>query len=309
MTKTPFIPLPSPPKIVEQSDKRAVFEIEPLYPGYGVTLGNALRRALLSSLEGAAVTTVRFEQVPHEFTTIAGVRETVLDIVLNIKQLRFTLYGDEPQMATVQKKGAGVITGADIKVPSQIKVVSPEVRIAELTDQKASLIMELRIEKGVGYVPAAARDLLGEKLPVGTVAVDALFSPVHTVNFDVESMRFRDRTDYNRLKLTIETDGSLGPEEAFQKAVSLLVQQFAALGGIIDEPATKPPSRVHEPEKKPQGGIKQKKTALQTIQPKRLEGNVLKQSIAVLGLSGRVGSALKAAGIQTVAGLVRRRPS
>ncbi|OHA47820.1 MAG: DNA-directed RNA polymerase subunit alpha [Candidatus Terrybacteria bacterium RIFCSPHIGHO2_01_FULL_48_17] len=308
MARNPYIPLPSSPKITERKGNFSVFEIEPLYPGYGVTLGNALRRVLLSSLEGAAVTTVRFEQVPHEFSTIPGVQETVLDILLNLKQLRFILHGDEPQVVKIDKKGEGSVTGADIKAPSQVTVVSPAIHVAKLTDRKAALVMELTVEKGVGYVPVAVRDQLGEKLPVGTMAIDAIFSPVRMVNFEVENMRFRERTDYNRLKLTIETDGSVDPEEAFQRGVALLVQQFSSLTGIPTaglKQSTVSASTI----KKTEAVTKAAKASVSQPVSKALDGDILKQPIAMLGLPGRVGSALKSAGIQTVAGLVRRRAS
>jgi len=251
----------------------AVFEIVGLYPGYGVTLGNALRRVLLSSLPGAAVTRVAFQNVPHEFTTIPGVKETVLDIMLNLKKLRLKLFSDEPQALTIEKKGEGSVTSDDIQAPAQVQIASKGLHIATLTEKKAELTMEITVERGTGYSPADMRSK--EKMSVGTIALDAMFSPVRVTTFTVENMRVGDRTDYNRLQISIQTDGTVAPDEALAQAAKILVQQFSFL---IPE------------------GFKE-----------RDDAGVLREPLAVLGLSARIISALEAAGIKTVARLVRKR--
>ena len=221
------IPLPEQPRVIESENNRATIEIAGLYPGYGVTLGNALRRVLLSSLPGAAVTVVAFRNVPHEFTTIPGVKETVLDITLNVKQLRLKLFSDEAQMIELNAKGEGKAIAKDLKVPAQVAIISEDLEIATLTEKKAELTMELTVERGIGYVPAEERKK--EKMPIGSIAIDAIFTPVREVNFSVENMRVGGRTDYNRLRFDIETDGTITPEESLNWAVDILVGQFSGL--------------------------------------------------------------------------------
>lgn len=269
------IPLPENLKTVSREGSRAVFEITKLYPGYGVTLGNALRRVLLSSLPGAAVTRVSFQSVPHEFTTIPGVKETVLDIMLNLKKLRLKLFSDEPHVLTITKKGEGFVTSDDIQISAQAQIASKGLHIATLTDKKAELTMEITVERGVGYIPADMQ--AKEKMPVGTIALDSTFTPVRSAAFTVENMRVGDRTDYNRLQMALETDGTLAPDEALAQAAKILVQQFSSL---IPE------------------GMREQDDA-----------GVLREPLAVLGLSARIISALEAAGIKKVAGLVRKRES
>lgn len=223
------IPISDAPQVLEREGNRASIEIAGLYPGYGVTLGNALRRVLLSSLPGAAVTTVTFEGVPHEFTTIPGIKETALDLILNMKQLRVKLFSDEPQRVTLVAKGEGTVTAADLEVPAQVSLISTDLILATLTSKKAELRLELMIERGIGYQPAEEqKKQKKEKMPIGSIAVDAIFTPVQEVNFTVENMRVGDRTDYNRLVLDIETDGTIEPEEALARAATILVNQFDA---------------------------------------------------------------------------------
>jgi len=223
------ISLPSPAKVTEQETNRATFKIEGLYPGYGLTLGNALRRVLLSSLPGSAVTLVKIKGVDHEFSTIPYVIEDVVEIILNLKQLRFKMYSEEPQILHLKASGEKDVTAEDIKCPSQVELVSPEVHIATLTDKKAGLEMEIQIERGLGYVPVEQRKK--EKLEIGAVAVDAIFTPIRKVNYEVENMRVGDRTDYNRLILDIETDGTITPLEAFERTAQILVEQFKVFAG------------------------------------------------------------------------------
>ncbi len=219
--------LPNPPKVIKKGENRAIFEIENCYPGYGMTLGNALRRVLLSSLPGAAIVGVKIKGVNHEFSTIPHVLEDVIQIILNLKQIRFKLYTDEPVKLTLKAKGEKEVKASDIKLTSDVEIVNKDAHIATLTDKKAELEMEIEVEKGLGYVPVEQRKK--EKLSVGYIAVDAIFSPIKKVNYEIENMRVGDRTDFNRLKVDIETDGSITPEEAFQKAVNILVDCFKVL--------------------------------------------------------------------------------
>jgi DNA-directed RNA polymerase subunit alpha len=222
-----MIPLPKAPKIIKKEKNKATFEIEALYPGYGVTIGNALRRVLLSSLEGAAVTQMKIKGVPHEFTTIPGVLEDVVTIMLNLKQLRFKMIGEEPQRATLKIKGEKEVKGADFELPAQLELVNPDCHIATLTSKNAKLEMEILVEKGVGYLPRERKRK--EKLEIGVIPVDAIFTPVKRVAMKTENMRVGERTDFDRLFLEIETDGTITPEEAFLKACEILINQFSFL--------------------------------------------------------------------------------
>jgi len=222
-----MIPLPKAPKIIKKEKNKATFEIEALYPGYGVTIGNALRRVLLSSLEGAAVTQMKIKGVPHEFTTIPGVLEDVITIMLNLKQLRFKMIGEEPQRATLKIKGEKEVKGADFELPAQLELVNPDCHIATLTSKNTKLEMEILVEKGVGYLPRERKRK--EKLEIGVIPVDAIFTPVKRVAMRTENMRVGERTDFDRLFLEIETDGTITPQEAFLKASEILINQFSFL--------------------------------------------------------------------------------
>jgi len=222
-------------KKVSEDEKKGVFDIEGLFPGYGLTLGNSLRRVLLSSLPGSAVTQFKVKGVLHEFSTIPGVLEDVVEIGLNLKKLRFKFLADEAQVLTIKVKGEGVITGNDIESNPQAIVVNPEVHLFTITDKKADVEIEITVDKGLGYVPVERRKL--GKLEVGVIALDAIFTPVMNVSLSVDNMRVGDRTDYNRLTLTIDTDGSITPSEALHKAGNILVDHFKKIGlGGAEEP-------------------------------------------------------------------------
>jgi len=220
-----MIPLPIKPKLIKQEKNKAIFEIEALYPGYGVTMGNSLRRVLLSSLAGAAVTQMKIKNVPHEFSTIPGVLEDVIQIMLNLKQLRFKVYTTEPQKATLKVKGEKKVKGSDFEIPSQLELVNKDCPIANLTSKKAELEIEIQIETGIGYSPREARKK--EKLEIGTIPLDAIFTPVRRVAFRVENMRVGERTDFDRLFLELETDGTILPEDAFYQASEILLKHFS----------------------------------------------------------------------------------
>ena len=222
-----MIPLPKEPKIEKIEKNRAKIIIEALYPGYGTTIGNSLRRVLLSSIEGAAVTQMKIKGVAHEFTTIPGVLEDVITIMLNLKKLRFKMIGNEPQKATLNAKGEKEIKGKDFELPAQLELVNKDAHVATLTTKNAKLEMEIVVEKGVGYLPREEREK--EASEVGTIFVDAIFSPVKKVGMRVENMRVGKRTDFERLILEVETDGTISPEEAFKRACEILIEQLSFL--------------------------------------------------------------------------------
>lgn len=220
-----MISLPSQPKIIEKKDNSAIFEIEGLYPGYGVTIGNSLRRVLLSSLPGSAITQVKIKGAQHEFSTLPGVREDVITILLNLKQLRFKLYTEEPQKARLSIKGVKTVKGSDFQLPSQAELMNKDTHVATLTAKSSELEIEILIENGLGYEPVEARRK--GKLEIGTIALDAIFTPVRKISYRVENMRIGERTDYDRLFLELATDGTLTPEEAFQQAADILIKHLS----------------------------------------------------------------------------------
>ncbi|HPL72745.1 MAG TPA: DNA-directed RNA polymerase subunit alpha [Candidatus Pacearchaeota archaeon] len=217
-----MIPLPTSIKTKNISNNNSVFEIESLYPGYGVTLGNAIRRVLLSSLSGAAVTEVKIKDAPHEFATLKGVKEDVLHILMNIKQLRFKIFTEDPQTATLVVKGEKEVTGKDFELPADLKLANPDLHIATLTDKSAQLEIEIKVEKGMGYV-FEDKEI---KRSVGVIGMDAIFTPIKKVNYVVENMRVGKRTDFDKLSLEVETDGTITPKEALSQSLDILVSQF-----------------------------------------------------------------------------------
>ena len=244
-------------KRISENDREGIFEIEGLYTGYGLTLGNALRRTLLSSLPGAAITQVKIKGVEHEFSTIPGVMEDVVQISLNLKRIRFKFFAGEPQVLSLKVKGEKSVTAASIEINSQVQVVNSDAHIATLTSKSAELDMELTVEKGLGYVPVDSRKV--EKLPIKTIALDAIFTPIHKVNFVVENMRVGDRTDFNRLKISLETDGTITPSSALHKAANILRDHFDKVSAIevIGEEAAAPEAK-EEKKEKPKKGRKTK---------------------------------------------------
>jgi DNA-directed RNA polymerase subunit alpha len=216
-------------KAVREEGNKATFAIEPLYSGYGMTLGNSLRRVILSSLGGAAVTGVKIDSVSHEFSTIEGVKEDVVEIILNLKKVRLRVFSDEPQTLILTASGKGEVTAASIKATSDVEIVNPQQVIATLDNAKVKLGMEIRVEKGRGYVPVENRE--GEKLEVGMIAVDALYSPVQRVRYSVENTRVGQMTDLDRLIMEIETDGTVTPHDAMAQAAEVLVEHFQVVAG------------------------------------------------------------------------------
>jgi len=274
-----MVPLPLKPKIIKQEKNKVVFEVEALYPGYGVTIGNSLRRVLLSSLPGAAITQMKIKGVQHEFSTIPGVLEDIISIMLNLKQLRFKVFAEEPQKATLKIKGGGEedksssspssrkrdsvkeVKGSDFELPSQVELINKSAHVATLTAKSAELEMEILIEKGLGYQTRESRKKATpqEKLEIGVIPLDAIFTPVRKVAFRVENMRVGERTDFDRLFLEIETDGTILPEEAFNRTNNILVSHFSLLAGVFKKEEVMP-AKI-EPKQKKKKIAKPKKHA------------------------------------------------
>jgi DNA-directed RNA polymerase subunit alpha len=220
------------PRIVheEVDEHRGVFAIEPLDRGFGHTFGNSLRRVLLSSLEGAAVTSVKVEGTAHEFTTLPGVREDVTDVVLNLKNLVARLHGDSPEVEVhLARKGPGIVTAGDIEAPAELEILNPELEIANLSD-RGRLELTLTIGRGRGYVPAELNR--GPQHTIGVIPIDSIFSPVRRVAYAVEAARVGQRTDYDKLNLDITTDGSIDPKDALAQAAEILIRQLAIFTDI-----------------------------------------------------------------------------
>ena len=284
------ITLPSKPRIVSEEDTQGVYEIDSLYPGYGHTLGNSLRRIILSSLPGAAITQVKIEGVPHEFATIDGVRETVMEMLLNLKRVHFVLHGDEPQTISLSAKGTIEITAKNFTLPSQVEIKNPEQHIADLSG-KASLELEATIERGLGYVPREV--LTRDKVDIGVIALDATFTPIRRVNYEVENMRVGNRTDFNRLRVLIETNGTIAPREALEQSIETMIHQLKAIIGFQEN-----------------GSINNNGSISSVESSDALPGaGATKVKIIDLDLPARVVSALEGAGIKSAAGLARKTAS
>ena len=283
------VALPSKPRIVNEEEMSGTYEIDGLYPGYGHTLGNSLRRIILSSLPGAAITQVKIDGVAHEFSTIEGVKEDVITILLNLKHVRIALHSDTPVTMTLKAKGPMIVTAKDIEAPSQIEILNPDHVIAELTSKSASLEIEITVENGLGYVPRDVHQK--EKVDIGTIALDAVFTPIRRVNYEVENMRVGDRTDYNRLRVFVETDGTLSPREALEKSIEIMVHQLKAIIGF------------QEPEMSAVDASSAPVAADSEIE----DTDVLKTRIETLDLTTRTANALSEANIRTLGGLVRKK--
>lgn len=285
------IALPSKPRIISEEEFRGVYEIDGLYPGYGHTLGNSLRRIILSSLPGAAITQVKITGASHEFSTLADIKEDVITILLNIKRIRLSLHGSEPMTITLKKKGSGIVTAGDITTPTQVEILSPEQPIAEITSKTGELEIEMKVEQGLGYVPREIHQK--DKVEIGVIALDAVFTPIRRANYEVENMRVGDRTDYNRLRVFIETDGTMSPREALEQSIEVMIHQLKSIIGFQDQ--NNMPAEVSDAE-------------VDTASDKtEIDPDVLKTRIETLNLSSRTLTALEDANIRTIGGLVRKK--
>jgi DNA-directed RNA polymerase subunit alpha len=288
------ITLPSKPRIVSEEEHAGTYEIDGLYPGYGHTLGNSLRRIILSSLPGAAITSVKIEGVEHEFSTLTGVREDVVTILLNLRKLRFEVLTSEPQVVTLSIKGPKKVSGADLTLPGQVRLLNPNAYICELTDKDTKFEAEFRVERGLGYVSREA--LKKDRVEIGEISVDAAFSPIRRANYEVENMRVGDRTDFNRLRISIETDGTIEPRAALEQAIEVMITQLKAVVGFREEELVQPP-QVQAPNT----------TEISASNASADNSEALKTRIEDLDLSSRTVSALEKANIRTVGGLARKK--
>lgn len=284
--------VPSKPKIIREEGFSGTYEIDGLYPGYGHTLGNSLRRIILSSLPGAAVTRVKIKGVEHEFSSVDGVKEDVIAILLNLKKLRIRLTGDEPQTINLKAKGVKTVLAKDIEVPGQVEILNSDLHIANLTNKDSNLDIEITVEKGLGYV--SKEILTKDRVDIGTISLDATFTPIVKANYEVENMRVGDRTNFNRLRIFIETDGTLTPKEALENSISLMIMQLKSIVGFKEEDV------VEETEKASSGKS--------DAEPKQeMDMEFLKTRIDAIGLSPRTTKALTGANIRTIGGLARKK--
>lgn len=242
-----MIQLPEAVTVVKKEGNRTVFEIGPLMPGYGATLANPLRRVLLSSLEGSAITSIKIKGVDHEFGAIAGVQEDVIELILNLKKLRFRSFSDEPVVLHLIVKGEQAITGNDIQLTSDVELFNTDQHIATLTDKKAEIDMELTVQKGRGYVSVEQRQK--EKLPIGVIAIDAAFSPVRLVNFSIDDVRVGQRIDFNKVTMEVETDGTMQPERALKEAAAILADHFTLVSQIAVPETEAAPAKAKKTKK------------------------------------------------------------
>jgi len=287
--------MPSKPRVVQEEGNKGVFEIDGLYPGYGHTLGNSLRRIILSSLPGAGITSIKIDGVSHEFSTMEGVKEDVIVLILNIKKIRFKLLTDEPQTVNLSVKGPKDVTASDIKTGGQVEILNGDLHLASVTG-KVNLNIEIKVEKGLGLVSKEV--IQKDKVEIGTIAVDAIFTPIRRVSYEVENMRVGDNTNHNRLRIAIETDGTLTPREALSQSIELMINQLKA---IVDF-------------KEPEEEIKVEKKATKKEDKKEEEGksgddftDILKTRTDTLDLSTRTLNALTSANIRTLGGLARKK--
>ena len=285
------VALPSKPRVVTEEDFRGVYEIDGLFPGYGHTLGNSLRRIILSSLPGAAITQVKIEGVEHEFSVMEGVKEDVITMLLNLKRVRLSMHSSEPLKISLKKTGPGMVTAKDMSAPSQIEILNPDQPIAEITSKNCTIDMEMTVEHGLGYVPREVHQK--EKVEVGTIALDAVFTPIRRANYEVENMRVGDRTDYNRLRLFIETDGTITSREALENSIEIMIHQLKAVIGFQEESSStaEETAKDESPEEA----------------SAEMDADVLKTRIETLDLTTRTMNALEEASIRTVGGLVRKK--
>ena len=282
--------LPSKPRIVKEDAVSGVYEIDGLYPGYGHTLGNSLRRIILSSIPGASVTALSIDGVKHEFSSIEGIKEDVIAIILNLKKTRFKLHGDDAQKATLHIKGAKTITAKDITLPTQLEIMTTDQYICESTAKDVDIAIEITIEKGLGYIP---RDVLQkEKADIGTIYLDASFTPIRRASYEVENMRVGDRTDHNRLRVTIETDGTITPHEALESSIHTMITQLQSIVGFREQVMDTTKEQVIVP-------LAETGESLDITDTSKIK-------IEDLKLSTRTENALVGAAIRTAGGIARK---
>ncbi len=290
--------LPSKPRVISEEGESGVFEIDGLYPGYGHTLGNSLRRIILSSLPGVAITSVKIAGVSHEFSVLEGVKEDIITILLNLKKIRMRFSTDEAQTLYLKAKGPvtsssgeKIIKASDLEVPGQVEILTPDEIIATITSKNTLLDMEIRAEKGLGFMPKEMIDK--SRVNIGTIALDGIFTPIRRASYEVENMRVGDRTDFNKLRLFIETDGTVTPSIALSSAIEIMINQLKAIVGFKEDKM--PTSEAGVQEETDSNGKKE------------TDPEILKTRIESLDISPRTQNALSLANIRTVGGLARKK--
>lgn len=272
--------LPTNVEIIEDGKSTATFAIHPYYPGYGPTVGNALRRVLLSSLPGAAITHVKIDDVDHEFSTLPGVKEDIVTILLQLKRVRLSSSSDQPINIVLDVSGERNVTAGDFTTPPEVSIANPDLPIATLTDSKAALVIRATVEQGRGYVPSETRER--EQRDIGTIALDATFTPVERVSYQIENVRVQQATDYHKLIMTISTDGTIKPIDALKSASSILADHFKQLVGDFEVTLTADrPAEAAE--------------TAPDVEPTEPEN-----TLSLLQLPSRVHNALERVGITTV---------
>lgn len=287
---TKNILLPSIPTVLEEVGNKGIYEIENLYPGYGHTLGNSLRRIIHSSIPGCAITSLKIEGVQHEFSTLDGLVEDVISLILHLKRVNFKLLTEEAVVVTLKASGEGKVYAKDITTTSEVEVVNKDEYICELSSKSAKLDIEITLEKGIGYRSKNAV-INKEKTPIGTIVLDADFTPIRRVKYEVEDMRVGDRTDYNKLVLFIETDGSVSPREAFTTSVETMIKQLEVLVTIAPKKVSNNTPEVY---------------LAATVAEEESEDEIKKIKIEDLNFSSRTTNALMMAGIKSIAGIIRK---
>jgi len=284
------IALPSKPRVVDEKKFTGIYEIDGLYPGYGHTLGNSLRRIILSSLPGAAITRIKIDGVSHEFSAISGVKEDAINIILNLRKLRIQLLTDEPQTIVIKKKGAQIVTAGNIETPGQVEIINGDLHLFEITDKSKEIVIEMTVEHGLGFL---AKELVQkDRVEVGEITLDANFTPIRRVNYEVENMRVGERTDFNRLRMFIETDGTIMPKEALERSIQIMIAQLKSIVGFKQE--VEPVEEVVA------------ESPVEEVDEKEVE-DFLKTRVENLDLSTRTINALENANIRTAGGLARKK--
>ena len=283
--------LPSKPKVISEEGESGVFEIEGLYPGYGHTLGNSLRRIILSSFPGVAITSVKITGVSHEFSVLEGVKEDVVTILINLKKIRMRFTTDEPQTLYLKVKGEKVVRASDLEAPGQVDILTPDEIIATVIGKNTVLDMEIKAEKGLGFMP---KEMIEKsRVDIGTIALDGIFTPIRRASYEVENMRVGDRTDFNKLRMSIETDGTVSPASALSSAIEIMINQLKAIVGFKEDELVAEEKSIQED----RGSVSRS----------AVDPEVLKTRVESLNISPRARSALSLANIRTVGGLTRKK--
>jgi DNA-directed RNA polymerase subunit alpha len=292
------IVLPSKFKIISETKTSGVYEIEGLAPGYGHTLGNSLRRIILSSIPGTGIVSFKINGASHEFDTLSGVREDALNIILNLKRARFHVIGDEPQTITLVATKPGVVTAGEFTTGGFAEVLTPDQPIAEITDKNGRLEIDITLARGLGLISKEA--LVKEKTEVGHIVMDAVFTPIIKANYEVENMRVGDRTDYNRLRMIIDSDGSQSPSEILSESIRIMLEQFKAMLDLKDFVISTPAPEIVSASNQSMDEMIDDESGKVDMT------DVLKTRIDSIQLSTRTLNALSEAGIRTVGGLIQK---